>query len=471
MCALIACLNAACWSIVTPPFQVPDEPDHFSYVKQLVDTGTRPTINEGAYPTETSVALEALGFYHMIEQPEDYAISSQAEHAQMLRRIDNTNGASVGSANAGVATAQPPLYYAIEAVPYALEQHDPIPDRIQLMRLVSALFAGLTALFVFLFVRELLPSEPWAWVVGGVAVAVAPLLGFMSGSINPDSMLYAVSAAIFYCLARAFRRGLSIRMAVTIGAVTAIGLLTKLNFAGLLPGILIALVILSVRVARGSSRSVGLKRFALSTGIGLSPGVLLLAIEALKNHALLGPFANVTELAKGSLFGQINYIWQLYLPHLPGTVNDFPGTFTTRQFWFDGYVGLFGWRDTRFPSWVYNVALIPTAVLVALCARALYESRSAVRSRVSELVVYVAISIGVMAMVGAASYGAFPGVDAEYFEVRYLFPMLALLGVVLALAARGAGRRWGPAAGALIVVLFIAHDLLSQMLVIGRYYG
>jgi hypothetical protein len=42
--------------------------------------------------------------------------------------------------------------------------------------------------------------------------------------------------------------------------------------------------------------------------------------------------------------------------------------------------------------------------------------------------------------------------------------------VALALTARGAGRRWGPTAGALIVVLFLAHNIFSQLLVVARYY-
>jgi hypothetical protein len=42
---------------------------------------------------------------------------------------------------------------------------------------------------------------------------------------------------------------------------------------------------------------------------------------------------------------------------------------------------------------------------------------------------------------------------------------------LLVLAARGAGRRWVPAVGALIVVQFIAHDIFSQLQVIARFYG
>jgi hypothetical protein len=41
----------------------------------------------------------------------------------------------------------------------------------------------------------------------------------------------------------------------------------------------------------------------------------------------------------------------------------------------------------------------------------------------------------------------------------------------LALAARGAGRRWGPPVGALIIVLFLGYDIFSQLLVVSRFYG
>ena len=56
-------------------------------------------------------------------------------------------------------------------------------------------------------------------------------------------------------------------------------------------------------------------------------------------------------------------------------------------------------------------------------------------------------------------------------EPRYLLVMLPLLGAVLVLAMRGAGRRWAPVVGAAMVVLFIGHDIFSQLQVIARYYG
>ena len=37
ICALLACLNAVCWSIITPPFELIDEPSHFAYTQQLAE--------------------------------------------------------------------------------------------------------------------------------------------------------------------------------------------------------------------------------------------------------------------------------------------------------------------------------------------------------------------------------------------------------------------------------------------------
>ena len=86
-------------------------------------------------------------------------------------------------------------------------------------------------------------------------MALFPLLGFMSGAVNPDAMLYAVSAALFFAFARAFRLGLTPGRAAAIGAVIAVGVLTKLNFIGLLPGAALALAILSA--PRGAGVALG----------------------------------------------------------------------------------------------------------------------------------------------------------------------------------------------------------------------
>jgi 4-amino-4-deoxy-L-arabinose transferase-like glycosyltransferase len=471
ICGLIACLNAVCWSFVTPAFQVPDEPDHYAYVKQLVDTGRLPSSNTELTSREIVDALVGLRYPEVREQPENRAIHSQGEEDEL--RHDLALGAEepgTGSPAAGVAASQPPLYYALEAVPYGLAGGT-VLDRLALMRVASALFAGLTAMFAFLFVRETLPGTRWAWIVGGLAVALTPLLGFMSGAVNPDALLFAVSAAGFYCLARAFRRGLEMGGALALGGVLAVGFLTKLNFIGLAPGMLLGLVVLARRAARVRGRRAAYRMLAGSLAIAASPVVVYVASNLLAGHHALGIVSSALHLTHGSLLAQLDYTWQLYLPRLPGTVDYFPGLLTTQQLWFRGYVGLYGWLDTPFPSWVNHLALIPAGALALLCGRSLLACRPALRARAAELAVYALMAIGLLALVGADSYLSFPRVSAEYAQVRYLLPLLPLFGAAVAIAARGAGRRFGPAVGALIVVLFLAHDVFSQLLVVGRYYG
>jgi 4-amino-4-deoxy-L-arabinose transferase-like glycosyltransferase len=469
ICALIACLNAACWSLITPPFQVPDEPSHFAYVQELAQTGSLPSSHKESFSPAEELALGDLHEPQLRYNPQAHTIFTQAEQRQLEHDLSEPSPRS--GPGAGVATSEPPLYYALETIPYYLGASGTILDSDALMRLFSSLFAGITALFAFLFIRETLPGAPWAWTVGGLGVALAPLLALMSGAVNPDALLYAVSAALFYCLARGFRRGLTPRLASAIGATLAVGFMTKLNFIGLLPGALLGLIVLTVRAARASRRSAA-ESLALALAITASPICLYVGFNLISGRPAVGTLVHgisVTK-ARGSVLREASYIWQFYLPRLPGMHDYFPNLSTTIQLWFDNFVGLYGWLDTTFPAWVYHVALIPATLLAVLFIRTLVHCRSSLRNRASELLVYLGITVGLMVLVGANDYLVFPSDTTEYAQPRYLLPLLALYGAGLALAARGAGRRWGAVAGASIVMLFIAHDLFSGLLEISRYY-
>jgi Predicted membrane protein (DUF2142) len=471
ICALVACLNAVAWSLITPPFQLPDEPSHFAYVQQLAETRSLPTSGSSEFSEEEQVALRDLRQNGVRWHPESHPVVNAAQQRKLEDDLAKPL-ARTGPGGAGVAASQPPLYYALETIPYGLASSGSLLDRLELMRLFSTLFAGIAALFTYLFVREVLPSVRWAWVVGGLGVALMPLLGFMSGAVNPDSMLFAVSAAVFYLLARAFRQGLTLKLAIWIGLLSAIGTLTKLNFLGLLPGVILGLIVLAVRAARISKAS-AYRALGIGVAIAVAPVCLYVVINLFSNHPGLGVASSGIDLTNGhgSLGSEISYIWQFYLPRLPGMTTDFPGIFPSTQIWFDRSVGLYGWLDTTFPVWVNDLFLIPFALLTVLGIRALVTLRVTLRRRLVELIVYAAMGLGVLLLIGTDSYLKFPGQAGTYAEPRYLLPMLPLIGAGLALSARGAGRRWGPVAGTLIVVLLLAHNIFSQLEVISRFYG
>lgn len=469
-CAIAAFLNAACWSVISPPFEVPDEPSHFAYVQHLAETGGLPSVTGEQFSPSEMVALRDLRHSSVRGAPQNHTISSPAEQRTLESDLAQTTSSE--SEEAGIATSQPPLYYAMEAIPYRLAGGT-VLDRLTLMRLLSAAMAGFTGLFAFLFVRESLPSVRWAWVVGGLGVALFPLLGLMSGSVNPDALLFAVAAALFFALARAFRLGLTPRRGAAIGALIAIGVFTKLNFIGLIPGAAIGLLILALRAARASRRA-AIGSLGLACAIAVGPALLYVAIHSLSERpgtvTVTGSGLALIS-APGSLFDKGAYIWDLYMPALPGMPNYFPHISTTRQLWFDGLVGRYGWLDTFFPGWVYDFALLPAGLVAGLCIREVIRSFGTLRRRGAELAVYLALCLGTITLVGASDYLSSPRNMGAYIEPRYMLPLLALFGGVLALAARGAGQRWGRAIGALLVCLILAHNIFSQLLVVARYYG
>lgn len=472
VCALIALLNATAWSIITPPFQGRDEVDHFAYVARIAETGQLPNLPPGPYRYPAEETLVSAGLHYPEVRFTSYApsIASVAEQEALIKDV-NAKYPLNDSEGAGGASREPPLFYALQTIPYGLGEGN-VLVQLQLMRLLDALLGGITALLIFLFLRETLPGLPWAATVGAICVALQPEFASVAGSLNPDALLYALSAGVFLCLARAFRCGLRVRLAVVLGLLIAAGLATYYSFIGVALGAVGALALLGGREFRARGRR-ALAAPLVAIGISIAPAALDALIKALAGESAFGQASSVGgQLGAASLLNEISYAWQMYLPRLPGMTHYFVGIEMWREVWFDRSVGLYGWMDTTFPGWAQNLALLVAATITILCLRELLAHRHALKQRLPELAGYAAITVGLLAMLGFASYSSdVVEHEAALAEPRYLLPLLPLLGIVLALAVRGAGRRLLPIAGAALVVVFLGHDLFSQMQVIARYYG
>jgi hypothetical protein len=84
--------------------------------------------------------------------------------------------------------------------------------------------------------------------------------------------------------------------------------------------------------------------------------------------------------------------------------------------------------------------------------------------------VLAAAAIGLPVMVALVGYRYRITAGAPFEQARYLFPAIPIWGLLVAVAARSAGR-YGPALGMLLVTLLAGHELMSMLFVIGRYYG
>lgn len=477
LCALIATLNAVCWAAITPPLWSPDEVSHLGYAQHIAETGRLPSDSRSARPGMAPGPSEEQDY---LSTSMPFAVEGRPSwsptRAGEQRRVLESGKLARSRVGQGLAAGvHPPLYYLAEAVPYRLTGGATLLDRLMAMRLLSALLAGTTVFFVFLFLRELMPGTPWAWVVGGLTLAFQPVLGFMGGSVNNDNLAFAASAALFYGLARAFHRGLRPGVGAFIGAAVAVGALTKASIVGLLPGVAVGMAALLWRSAPAARR-----RALLGAGAALATAVVpWLAWIAYSKAKLAGAPSPVGGLASDSVTAgsdavrtQLSYVWQAFLPRLPSMSQQFPW-YPPWEIFFKGFIGRFGWFQYGFPRIWYFVAVGLFLPLMGLAALALARSRRALRGRVAELATYGLMSIGLAVALEVVAYRYHTTVNSvAYFEqARYLFPLLPLYGALIAAAVKGAGRRWGPAVGGFIVVLAMGHSLFSQLLTIARFYA
>jgi 4-amino-4-deoxy-L-arabinose transferase-like glycosyltransferase len=477
-CFLIAFVNAAIWGVVVPPFQVPDEIAHFAYAQYLAETGKPPPQGPGdQYSGEEQQTLEALDFFTVVGRAGQRGILTKAEN-HTLQAMLATHPSPIGQGGVTSITNQPPLYYALEAIPYWLSPSHEILARLALMRLLSALMAAGTVLAIFLFLRELLPGSPWAWTVGALVVAFQPMFDFIASGVQGDNLLFLASAASFLAIARAYRRGLTTRRAAAIGIVTLAGVLGKLTFVALVPGIALALLLLGWR-AWPHRRTRALLDMGLAAAIVAIPVLAYALLNALVWHRggpTAGGFngAATAALPAGqvvTLHETIDYIWQLYLPRLPFMNHKEFSYFPLTAVWLNGSIGRFGWLDYSFPEWVYTFAKWVFVVLAVLAATTLVRMRSRIAPLLGLLGCFAVMAVGLMSAIGYAGI-RFRAVNNLPFEqARYLFPLLALYALFVVLAARAVGRRWAPALGAALVVLAMAHGLFAETLTISRYYG
>jgi hypothetical protein len=479
-CVVAAALNLVAWSLLTPPFHVPDEVGHMAYVQQLAEAGRPPDPDRATeLSAQERAALSGLFFYAVAGQPRNSPPDVPGEQAALLRGLAENPGNRAGG-SAGAATLQPPLYFALQSVPYAAGAGRGILTRLTLMRLLSCLLGVVTVACCFGFLREALPGAPWAWAVGALVAAFQPLFAFVSSGVDADALLFAAAAGLFWALARAFRLGLTRRRGAAIGATLAVGSVGHLLFLGLVPGALLAIAVLARR-GRREGRAADDVRAAvlLALGVWLAPLLLDVVLNAV---AWDRPALGLTGLGvtprpppglagHATLPGLLSYGWQLYAPRLPFMHGDLVPGFGPWHLWFSGLMGRLGWSDYGVAGWVEVIGAFVAVLVLAGAASAVVRGWGELRRRGQEAGAYVAMALGLLLLLAWVGYRAAVARHAGWVQARDVLPLLALYAAVAALAVRAGGPRWGPPLGAGLVVLAAGHDVIAGLTTLARFYG
>jgi hypothetical protein len=466
--ALVALVNAVVWSLLIPPLQSFDEPVHVYYGQFLAETYNVPRPVQGSVLSEEEIAIQnGVRLLDVVGNLDGAPPWTEIEDRELNKALDSGLGRVSQGADGGVGS-YPPLFYGLGAVAYTLTPSHNLLDRLEAMRLVSALLAAVTAMFVALFVRELLPGRPWATTAAGLVAAFQPLFGFMSGVFNPDIAMAAASAVLFFGIARAWRRGLTWQLGLVIGLALSTGFLSKLAMAAIVPGAVLSILLLAWRWKAWRP----IVTFAAGAGAPVAVYVLLNS-TIWDRPALLGSGAaasGAVSPAKSNLSDMLSFVWQSYLPRLPFMKDKFDYDFPLWDRYFVGWVGRFGWGDYEFPRWVSEVTVAILVVLLAAAIAFLVRRRGELLRRWPEWLSYAAIAGGLLLLLAYTGYGWKRDTGTDFEQGRYLLPLLALYAGLVAAGLRGLGDRIGPMAAGVLVTLAVAHSMWAQILTVVRFY-
>ncbi|HEX8052428.1 MAG TPA: DUF2142 domain-containing protein, partial [Thermoleophilaceae bacterium] len=229
LCAVAMVVVA--WALFVPPFQVPDESGHFSYVQSLAENGERPVGGPafGGPPRFSSEERWALSLSGAQRSFGDTGFDPAWDEASEAGwdRVDGELRPDRGDiAAAGAQARHSPLYYGYETAPYAASGGD-LFDRLYLMRLWSGALMLVTTLGAWLLVGELTGRDRLLQLAGASCVGLQPMATFVSAGVNPDAALFASSSLSLWLGVRVLRRGPTRASVAGLLAATALAALAK----------------------------------------------------------------------------------------------------------------------------------------------------------------------------------------------------------------------------------------------------
>ncbi len=416
---LILCGYAiAAWGFATrtPPWQTPDEPAHYNYIRFIATTGRLPILQPGDYDQNYLSRIVSRGF------PPELSIDP-------LRYEFH----------------QPPLYYLLMTPIFLLSRGNLLS-----LRLFSAALGLLQVLLAFAAVRWLFP-EQHAWALGVAAVfAFLPQHVAMTSSVNNDALAETLILGLWVWIARELR-GCPPRRPWIGGLLLGAGFLTKTTVYPM------ALVIITALLARSASEGHPWPERVRRLAPSLLPALALGAMWWIRNSLVYGwPDLLGLQQHDRVVVGQPRTAEWIARYGWMATLDRFR-TFTFQSFW-----GQFGWMGVVLEARWYLLFAWLTAL--GVLGLALHLGRQRQRSPLWSLQgILLLLALGL-------TVGTYLGYNLSFVQHqgRYLFPALLPIAIGLVVgwftwAERSAARGLAIACALGVVLLGIAGFLAGDL--------
>lgn len=378
----------ALYAIYTPAWQMPDEPAHYNYIRQVTEAGCCPRIQAGDWSSEYLAQLTSGRFA-----------------SELLGELESIQ----------YEDHHPPLYYLLASLVYRLTEGDLIS-----LRLFSlALGAGVVALS-YRVSRRLLPAQPQVALGVMALVAFLPQHLHMLSAVNNDALAELLVGLVLLWLLRHLDGDDA--PIWQLGLLVGLALLTKLTIYFL--ALLAPLAIWLRWRSRDEKASALLRSLAVYALIAAAIG----GIWWLRNISVYG-FPDLLGLAAHDRVvadqpRTADYIRDhgggVYLAQMLGT--------SFKSFW-----GQFGWMalplDEVLGGWVYRgfglLALAGIAgALLPIAKRGSGDNARPSNSKAGWVVLLATLLIVLL------QFGYY-NLEFQQWQGRYLFPALIPIACVL----------------------------------------
>jgi len=473
---IFAALESLAWDIATPAFQGPDEAAHFSYVQHLAETGAPPSPNTGTAPNSTE-AQDALDWLNLTSLVGDLGARPAwtAADLSLWHRIERQMpaGSRANGSGPNAQSKNPPLYYALMAIPYRVFVWLPLLKRLFVLRLISSFFRLGTIVLTWLLAGALFGQVRWKQTLAAGVVALQPKLAFMSGVISVDNLLTMAVTAFLLAAVLLVQRGPSRGRVLAASGLAAAATLTQGRGLVTVPVLAIALAIAWIKHRPDVRAMVARVLMAAATIVA---AVLVYTAFTRVSNGTSAFGGQVSQLNSGGGFniGQfLSSVWQFYFTPLPGMQPRIGPAYGFRQVFIWTFYGTFGSLEVNFSSQFYGALQVLSGLglvgLYTACAlrwRRLWAAWPAVTVMLAMLVT----SIGFLHYV---SYRALLGNGGSdpLITGRYLLPLVSLWALAITFTIGSLPRRAAVVLGAVILVIGVILSLDAIGITAARFYA